>query len=198
MRNDQGTFFEVFVRTLQEASIDKKHDQVPPAALLWPDKDPQWEPLLPRLRTCLPLFTLGTYNTQERTGPVYWLRCVVAGTLPEHVLPPGQIPMLYLPGLATRDLRAIAELPKLVQPLAELQYRGVLWRQKRSGRDWTVRAFFQDTLAIEVCKDTETKVALRSALAYLADEPLARLRQAAPLGATFFEALLHSDRTWMP
>ena len=32
--------------------------------------------------------------------------------------------------------------PAELQPLAELQYRGVLWSQK-NGRDWTVNAFVQ-------------------------------------------------------
>jgi len=183
MVNDQETFFDAFVRTLQEASIDQKRDQVPPAALLWTDKDGQWQQLLPRLRACLPIFTLGAYDPKERIGPAYWLRCVVAGTLPEYKLSPGQVPMLYLPGLSARELRAVADLPRLVQPLAELQYRGVVWKQK-NGRDWTIRAFVQQNLAIEVGKDAKTKDALVAALSHLADKPLADLRQAAPLDAT--------------
>ncbi len=185
--HDQETFFEALVREVQEASIETKRDQVPPVTLLWPDKDRQWELLLPRLRESLPLFTLGTYHPQERAGPAYWLRCVIAGTLPEYALPPGQVPILYLPGLRSHEIQAIAALPRLLQPLAELQYRGILWRQKRNGRDWTIHSFLQSKLNIQVAAPIETKAALRDALPWLVDEPLARLRQESPLHVPFFD-----------
>ena len=50
--------------------------------------------------------------------------------------------MLYLPGYSRQDMRALETCPVELQPLAELQYRGVLWSQ-RNGRDWTVNAFLQ-------------------------------------------------------
>jgi len=41
-----------------------------PVALLWPDKDRQWEPVLPVLRERLPhLLTLGAYAANCKTGP---------------------------------------------------------------------------------------------------------------------------------
>ena len=41
------------------------NEQASPAAMLWPDKERQWEPLLPALRERLPLLTLGPYAPQE-------------------------------------------------------------------------------------------------------------------------------------
>ncbi len=172
-----------------------KNDQCPPACVLWPDKDRQWEPLLPALRERLPLLTLGPYDLQKRSGPAYWIRCMLAGTLAGEALPPEATPVIYLPGISRQEIRAVEECPPALQPLAELQYRGVLWTQK-NGRDWTVAAFLQskdDGLGIELGADPATREALLRALLRLADEPLAHLRQAAPLRAPFFDALLNPD-----
>jgi hypothetical protein len=38
-------------QSLLRAGQYNKNDQCPPAAILWPDKERQWEPLLPALRT---------------------------------------------------------------------------------------------------------------------------------------------------
>ena len=48
--------------------------------------------------------------------------------------------------MGRHDLRAVEDCPRALQPLAELQYRGVIWTH-RNGRDWTVAGFLQ---AIEV------------------------------------------------
>ncbi len=192
--SDQVTFLDALVDAIQRAGRYNKNDQVPPIVVLWTDKDRQWEPLLPLLRDRLPLLTLGQYNPGELTGPAYWLRCVIARSLPEPQLPADVTPIIYLPGISKQELRAVEETPKLIQPLAELQYRGVLWNHK-NGRDWTVAGFMQSTdgLGIEVGTDNATKEALQRALLKLADEPLARLKKEAPLRAPFFDALLNPD-----
>jgi PglZ domain len=192
--DEQITFLDALTQTIQNASKYNQNDQVAPVAILWPDKDRQWQALLPLLRERLPLFTLGSYQPKEHTGPAYWLRCIIARTLPEHVLPPEVIPIIYLPGFSKQDIRAIEETPKVLQPLSELQYRGVLWTHK-NGRDWTVSAFIQsrDGLGIEIDTDPTIKVALQRSLLKLADEPLARLKKEMPLRAAFFDALLHPD-----
>jgi hypothetical protein len=194
--SDSSTFLDTLVAALARAGLYNKNDQAPPAAILWPDKERQWEPLLPALRERLPLLTLGPYAPVQRTGPAYWLRCIIARMLPDDVLPADAVPIIYLPGISRAEIRAIEECPKPLQPLAELQYRGVLWTHK-NGRDWTVAGFIQSSdggLGIAVSGDTATKEALGRALLKLAYEPVARLKKEAPLKAAFFDELLNPDQ----
>jgi hypothetical protein len=149
-----------------------------PTALVWTDADGQWRPLLPALKLALPhLFTLGPYDPEGRTGPAIWLKCVVERVLPEVVIPAGELPMLYLPGVSRQDLRAGGDCPPAVQPLIELQYRGALWHH-RNGRDWTVEAFLtsDDGVGLDISLDSRTREAMVRALGVLASEPLASLR----------------------
>lgn len=74
----------------------------------------------------MPLLTLGDYEPDEMTGPAIWLRCAIAGTLPEVGLDEGT-PLVYLPSVSRAELRAVEECPKALQPLAELQYRGAIF-----------------------------------------------------------------------
>ena len=79
-------------------------------------------------------------------------------TLPADRLPDGAIPIVYLPGISRQELRAIEECPRWLQPLAGLQYRGVLWTHK-NGRDWTIAGFLQSAdggLGIPVAADSAT------------------------------------------
>src|SRR4051812_45560438 len=131
----ERSLLDALVAALGAAGVYNKQDQAPPAAVLWPDAERQWEPLLPRLRERLPIFTLGPYAPDKQAGPAYWLRCVIAGTIPSPALTPGTVPSLYLPGFSRQDVRAVETCPREIQPLAELQYRGVIWSQ-RNGRDW--------------------------------------------------------------
>ena len=83
---------------------------------------------------------LGAYAPAERRGPVIWLKCVVEGTLPDATPEQGTTPVIYLPEVGLRTLRATDDCDVALQPLVKLQYRGAVWRQ-RNGRDWTVEAF---------------------------------------------------------
>lgn len=195
--NEPTTFLDALIESIRQAGIYNKNDQVPPAAVLWTDKERQWEPLLPLLLQHLPLLALGPYTPAQRIGPVYWLRCMIAHRLPEDILPEDAVPIIYLPGVSRQEIRAIEECPKTLQPLAELQYRGVLWTH-RNGRDWTVISYLQTNtndggLGIEVGADRATKEALQRALQKIIHEPLARLRREAPLRASFFDSLLNPD-----
>jgi len=187
----RNTFLDVLVAHLQEAGHYNRNDQLGPAAVLWPDEQRQWKSLLLLLRERLPLLTLSDYDPAQRTGPSYWLRCMIGRTLPEDVLPEDAVPIIYLPGYGKQHLRAIEDCPRPLQPLAELQYRGTLWVHP-NGRDWTVAGFLHN-LSIPVGADNETKEALARALPRLAHEPLARLRKQAPLYAPFLNELLHPD-----
>src|SRR5579872_1142413 len=151
----QVTFLSALVEAIQNAGRYNKNDQVPPAVVLWTDKDRQWEALLPLLRERLPLLTFGQYKPAEWTGPANWLRCVIARTLPDYQLSLEGTPVIYLPGISKQEIRAIEDTPKSLKPLAELQYRGLLWTHK-NGRDWTIPAFIQSNeggLGIEIGAD---------------------------------------------
>ncbi|HEU5374299.1 MAG TPA: BREX-1 system phosphatase PglZ type B [Ktedonobacteraceae bacterium] len=190
----QKTFLSALVETLNQRAGSNNHgDQVAPVVLLWPDKERQFEPLIPLLRQHLPLLTLGDYNPAEHTGPAYWLRCVIDRTIAdESLIPANEIPILYLPGIGYQDLRADEDTDKLLAPLVELQYRGSVWTQKKSLRDMTLVTFLT-SLEVETGKDQATSHALQRALLKLAEEPVARLRAESPLRAAFFDALLNPD-----
>ncbi len=147
------------VAALETAGEYNAQDQTPPAVILWTDKERQWEPLAPRLRGALPQFlTLGPYAPAERTGPAIWIKCMIERALPEASWPDDAVPVLYLPGVSRHELRAVEECPRDLQPLAELQYRGV-WFTQENTKDWTVFAFLgskRGGLALEVAGDGET------------------------------------------
>ena len=189
------TFLDHLVEALETASDYNKQDLAPPAAVIWPDNERQWEGLLPRLHERSPIFTLGHYAPDERTGPAYWLRCIIARTIPHPSLEKNDVPILYIPGYGRGDIRAIETCPRELQPIAELQYSGVLWTQN-NGRDWTISAFLQNQdegLGIDVAADNPTREALRRALLKLAEEPIEGLRREAPIRAPFLNGLLHPD-----
>jgi len=183
------------VQALQRAAEYNRNDQIAPVALLWTDKERQWLSLMPELRKRLPLLTYGDYDPTQRTGPAYWLRCMIARALPADQLPTDVVPIIYLPGASKQEMRTIEESPKALKPLAELQYRGVLWTQ-RNGRDWTIAAFLQSKdggLDIPVSADNATKEALIRALPVLANEPLLHLQKEAPLRAAYLDGLPNPD-----
>lgn len=197
MPESYNTFIDTLIEAVQLAGLYDKNDQTPPAAMLWPDKERQWETIIPALRSRLPILTLGDYAPEARTGPAHWIRCMIARTLSDDLLPVDLAPIIYLPGISRSDIRAIEECPLFLQPLAELQYRGVLWTQK-NGHDWTLSAFLQTKnggLGLEVAGDQATKDAIKRALLKLADEPIEHLHKEAPLKAAFFDGLLNPDET---
>lgn len=159
------TILQALAQALQQALRFNTGVQTAPACILWPDKEGQWLPALPMLRQQLPeLLTLGAYDPQLRSGPAIWLKGAIAGLFPE-VVSQG-VPVVYLPGVSRADLRAIESCPRALQPLAELQYRGVFWSQANA-KDWTVSAFLASKnggLALDVVQDKATQEALGQAL----------------------------------
>jgi hypothetical protein len=170
-------------------------DMAAPAAILWPDPDRQWEPLLSRIRSALPtVFTLGPYDPTTKTGPAIWLKAALGRSLPEISWPADATPVLYLPGVSRQDLRAIEDCPRALQPLAELQYRGSLFIQY-NGKDWTVLAFLTSDkggLGLDVARDQATQEAMLRSLVKLADARIEDLR-VKRLEAADFNALLTPD-----
>lgn len=135
------------------------------AAVLWPDKECQWQAAMPALKKLMPsLFELGAYDAEQRRGPAVWVKCAIAGALPEVQL--DGVPVVYLPGVSRAELRAIESCPRDLQPLAELQYRGVFWSQANT-KDWTLGAFLASKhggLGLDVAQDKATQEALLQAL----------------------------------
>lgn len=134
---------------------------------------------MPALKTLMPsLCELGAYDPEQRRGPAVWLKCAIAGALPDAQF--DGVPVVYLPGVSRAELRAIESCPRDLQPLAELQYRGVFWSQVNS-KDWTVSAFLSSKnggLGLDVAQDKATQEALAQVLSagVLLDRPLDELK----------------------
>jgi hypothetical protein len=164
---------------LQDAFKGNTHTATSAAAVLWPDKERQWEPVIDQLRCSIPnILTLGGYDAGHSLGPAIWLKCAIAGVLPEVQFKGA--PIIYMPGVSRAELRAIESCPRDLQPLAELQYRGVFWSQVNT-KDWTVNAFLTSKnggLGLDVAQDKATQEALSQALAagVLLDRPLDRMK----------------------
>jgi len=191
---DDPTFLDSLIEAVERAARYNPEEYAPPSAVLWPDGAREWEPLLPIIAERLPVLTLGTYDPANRTGSSYWVRSMLAGVLADK-LPDDQVPIVYLPGVAKQDLRAVEDCPQELQPIASLQYEGVLFTQT-NGKDWSIRAFIESKdggLGISVAGDRQTKDAAQRALLKLSAVPVETLRKQAPLRAAFFDALLNPD-----
>ncbi len=156
---------DALATAVTSAAKGNSHAAASAAAILWPDKDGHWQAALPALRKLLPgLCVLGPYEPEQRSGPAIWLKCAISGALTDIKLE--SVPVVYLPGVSRADLRAIESCPRDLQPLAELQYRGVFWSQANS-RDWTPSAFLASKnggLSLDVAQDKGTQEALGQAL----------------------------------
>jgi hypothetical protein len=182
------------VAALRSAGSYNRQDQAPPAAVLWTDKQRQWESLIREVRSQIPIFTLGNYEPNMQSGPAYWLRCIVDRTI-ESIASKDETPVIYLPGVSRHMMRATESCPRELQPISELQFRGVLWTQKNS-RDWTIAAFMQNSdvgLGLEVGTDNSSQDALKRSLPKLANQTLGTLRAEMPIRAPFLNNLLHPD-----
>ena len=184
------------VKEVREAVSHNPDVLEAPACILWPDRDREWQADIPVLQDELPeLMVLGDYSPEKRTGPSIWLRCVIAGQVPDVSLPKGRRPILYLPGVSRQDLRAIESCPDHLKPLAELQYRGVIWSQINA-KDWTILAYLksdQGGLGLDVAQDNEAKNAMRLALKRLFDKDVSLLK-GKRLDKDYFNTLLTVDR----
>lgn len=196
----KGTLLEAVRASLAYSARYNAGDVVAPAAVLWTDADGQWQPVVEQLRAFMPeLLTLGEYDSDTRTGPTIWLRCVIepavrSDKFPDLDWPKGPVPVIYMPGVSRQTLRAVEECPDMLKPLVELQYRGAVWTQK-NGKDWTVRAFLisdDGGLGLDVAEDRLTIQAMQGALRQLSMTPVARLR-GKRLEAEDFDKLMIGD-----
>ena len=183
---------------LRDAAAINKAVQSRPSAVLWTDADRNWQPALPKLREQgITVVSLGNYEPDAFQGPAIWLKCVVAGVVAE--VSPGTGPVVvYLPGVSRADLRAIESCPRELQPLAELQYRGVFWSQANA-KDWSINAFLTSRnggLGLDVAQDRATQDALIRALkaGVLLERPVEELR-GRQINAHWLDALLAPNPT---
>lgn len=190
------TLLDQLEASIREALAYNDSAEVPPVALLWPDRNRQFTDAAQRLRPRLPLLTFGELDVGHAQGPAYWLRCAIAGTVPVEIpdgIPDG-IPVVYLPGVGRDDVRAIEECPRELAPIAELQYRGQ-WFAHPSGKDWTVRAVLSNRergLGHEIAEDAATSDTLLAAFGRLLELPTRRLKSQ-HIDAEFLRRLLNPD-----
>lgn len=177
---------------LDEAASSDGNVFAPPVAVLWPDRSSQWAGSIARLRERRRLLTLGSHDPAQASGPAYWLRCVVAGTV--EVDAPDGLPVVYLPGVSRDDLRSVAADDQRLAPLVPLQHRSQ-WFTQSSGKDWTVRALLTNKdrgLGLNVAGDDSTAQALVAGLDHLVREPFTRL-EGRHIDAAFVNGLLSPD-----
>lgn len=186
------TVLDRLVGALHGAASSDGNVFAPPVALLWPDKGRQWGGAIELLRERCRVLTLGSHQPIATSGPAYWLRCVVAGTL--RVDGPEGLPILYMPGVSRDDLRSVASDDATLAPLVALQHRSQ-WFTQANGKDWTIRALLANKdrgLGLSVAGDEATASALIGGLAQLAEQPLTRF-DGRHIDAAFLNNLMNPD-----
>lgn len=187
------TLLDLIETKLVAAATFNENAEEAPSVLLWPDRESQFAPVVDAIREKLPIHTLGDFNPEQRQGPAYWLRCVVAGTIETDA--PAGTPIVYLPGVGREGLRAIEDCPRDVAPIAGLQYRGE-WFAHRNGKDWTIRSLLlnnEQGLGFDVAEDAATQQALLDALPRLLTLPAYRLADTR-ITAAFLHDILSPDQ----
>lgn len=183
---------DILIRALRDAAVYNPEVQAAPACILWPDGDRQWEEVIPHLQNEMQeLLALGEYSSGKRTGPAIWLRCVIAEKTDDVKLPVDMMPIIYLPGVSRQDLRAVESCPDHIKPLAELQYRGVIWSQVNA-KDWTILAFLKSDeggLGLDVAQDNNARSSMQMALTQLLDEDVDLIKNKR-LDKDYFNTLL--------
>jgi hypothetical protein len=175
-----NTVLEALQISLTRAGRFDSGDMVAPAAILWPDTDGEWQPVVNKLKATMShILTLGEYKPEIKQGPAIWLKCIIDRSIIDGTIGDKYIPIIYMPHVSRQTLRNIEECPDTLKPLVELQFRGTVWMQK-NGKDWTIEAFLvsdEGGLGLDVAQDKQTHISLLGALPQLAVTPLARLRE---------------------
>lgn len=194
MQSHLNTPLDILVAQVRSCAHYNPMLQAPPAAILWTDKDSEWQSAIALIKQHLPeLVELGDYNPVERIGPAVWIKCAIARKLAD--LPKDLTPIVYLPGIARKELRAIELCPEELKPLAELQYRGFWWATPNNNRDWTVSGFLSNKtigLELDIGKNDKTQAALLKVLPFLLEERTDKLK-GRRLSATDFNLLVADD-----
>jgi hypothetical protein len=186
------TVLDALVLAVQRAARFNQADKAPPVAVLWPDPDASWRPLIDALRQRLPVITLGNHDADQAAGPAIWLRCVIAGEVAE--LPPQDEPwIVWLPGVTRDALRAVDHAPQQLRPLCELQYRSEWWTHKDRSA-WTPASWLgsQAGLGLDLARDQATRGALGLSLSELIQVPVEGLRRRGRIDADYLMGLVTS------
>jgi len=184
------TFRTKLLESIPLAARVNRGVQITPAVILWTDKDRQWESIIKSLMVVMPeLFIFGPYSVDDRCGPAIWLKFAISKFSQNNLA----VPVIYLPGIGRSDLRDIESSARELQPLAELQYRGVYWSQV-NGKDWTINAFLTSKtngLGLDIVQDKLTQIALHRVLeaGELLDRPISDL-QGRQINAEWLDSLL--------
>src|SRR5690606_18587472 len=193
--SNNRTLLDELAAAISKTAAYDPNNQAPASCILWPDEKKDWIGLISRLQSDWPhLLLLGEYDLPLRSGPAIWINTALERKLPEVQWPDAEVPIVYLPGISRSMLRNARSLPRDLQPLAELQHRGVIFSQV-NGKDWTVLAFLTSKdggLGLEVARDMETADAMSRALGHLADTPIEGLK-GRRLEADDFNELLAPD-----
>lgn len=168
------------ITSVKDAASFNSDLHVAPACILWTDRERQWEEIMPHLQESISeLYTLGAYAPDRKIGPAIWLRTILANSAGQHQSEAAHPPIFYLPGVSRKDLRAVETCPSLLQPLIELQYRGVFWTHVNA-KDWTLSSWLSSDeggAGLEISKDAATRTALKTAFPILLDMDVAYLRK---------------------
>jgi hypothetical protein len=186
------TIFDCLAVAVDEAASSDGNVFVPPLAILWPDKARQWERSIEQLRGRRRIITLGSFDPEAGTGPPFWIRCVVAGSIPFDG--PEGLPVVYLPGVAREELRSVEANDQLLAPLASIQHQSQ-WFTQSNGKDWTIRALLTNKdrgLGLDVANDEPTSKALVAGLDHLMLQSLSRL-EGRHIDAALLNSLLNPD-----
>lgn len=186
------TMIERIVEMLDAEAACDPNVSTPPVALLWPDENQEWKAAIDSISAQRPVFTLGDFSESEHTGPAFWLRCHVAGTLESDSA--DATPIIYLPGVSKSELQNATEDSPDLAPLVHLQHLGV-WFAHKNSKDWTIRAVLankEEGLGLDIAEDNATRDALAAALPTLLSEPVERL-SGKHINADYLNALLNPD-----
>ena len=134
---------------------------------------------------------------QNLRGPAYWIRCVARRRHRRRRPRRRGIPIVYLPGYARTDIRAVEEADAALKPLAELQYRGHDLRpaerpgldDRRHSSQSKARRSRDRGRRRPGDEGRRCSAPGRSSRT----QPVDELRDAAPLQAAFFDSLLAPD-----
>lgn len=182
---------DALVKALQATAEYNPGDVEAPLAIIWPDADGEWAPVVRQLAASIPVLRLGEYDPASRTGPAAFLRMEVS---PAEDVTQAHPPVVYLPGISRRRLTDVESLDDALKPLVALTVRSSFFAQRNSN-DWTPYAFLTNAvqgLGLDVGADTRTKSALERALPRLVDRDLADL-QGRRLDADALNALVVDD-----
>ncbi|MGH2596312.1 MAG: BREX-1 system phosphatase PglZ type B [Actinomycetota bacterium] len=186
------TLFETLVELVGDAGRQAAPDQQPPAVILWPDPERQFLALAKRLRERFQTLILGPFDPDQSAGPAIWIRAALAARSDAGETLSETVPLVYMPGCSREMLREIADAPLEIQPLAELQFRGVTLGHK--GRDWTITSLLGGPgVGLRIARDRSTRDAVARAFPLLLDDSVEVLRSAGELDAAYFDELLTPD-----